>query len=63
MIGTRWLAIQNEAIATFLVFFKLMRRERERERDMTPIVGVGLNEGHFTLVIVPSSYVNPERVD
>jgi hypothetical protein len=31
------------------------------EREMTPTVGVGVNEGHFTLTIDASSYGNMER--
>ena len=36
--------------------------ERDREREREKASRVGLNEGHFTLFIVVSSYVNPEWI-
>lgn len=33
------------------------------KREMTPIASVGMNEGRFNLIIVASSYVNPEQVN
>ena len=35
---------------------------QHKVRGRTPTVGVGVNKGHFTLIIATSSYVNLEPV-
>jgi hypothetical protein len=36
---------------------------QRKVRETMPTVGVGVNEGHFTLIIAASSYVNLELVN
>lgn len=65
-ITCKWslLAIQHKTLDIRFPSGNFMSKVhfRERERETTPTTGVAVIEGHFTLIIAASSYVNPRWV-